>query len=133
MKMRITVAISPGELLDKISILEIKSERIKEREKLKNVNYEKEILLQEKHAQIPPSEAIDAAYRDLKAINEKLWEIEDAIRLHEARGTFDQTFIALARAVYLTNDRRAEIKRRINETLHSDLSEEKYFTRLDNS
>ena len=130
--MRITVAISLGELLDKISILEIKSERIKETEKLRNVNYEKEILLKERHAQIPPSEMIDAAYRDLKAINERLWDIEDAIRFHEARGVFDQAFIALARAVYLTNDRRAEIKRRINEALQSDFIEEKYFTRPDN-
>jgi len=129
--MRITIPVSPGELLDKISILEIKSEKIKNHQKLKNVNCEKALLDHQRLLHIPPSQAIDQAYCELKTLNEKLWNVEDELRFCEAKGCFNQTFIELARSVYLTNDQRAEVKRRINEILGSDLMEEKYFTSLE--
>lgn len=125
--MTIKVEVSFGEFLDKLTILQIKSERIGDPAKLKNINHELK-LLQDSWAADPRS-AIDIAseLKQLKAINEKLWQIEDDIRDKERNRTFDTGFIELARAVYFSNDERARIKRVLNEKLGSDLIEEKSY------
>lgn len=124
---QLTVPVSVGELIDKITILEIKSERIRDPSKLANVRTELALLRDTWEAS--PLSATDIG-RDrgaLKAINETLWEIEDAIRQKEASGEFSEGFIELARAVYRTNDERAAVKRRINEATGSALVEEKSY------
>lgn len=126
--MTIKVEISFGEFLDKITILEIKSERISDAEKLDNINQELS-LLRDSWAAHPASQTdISDEMVRLKAINEKLWEIEDDIRDKERNKAFDQTFIELARAVYFTNDERAAVKRELNLKLGSGLIEEKSYT-----
>ena len=123
--MTIKVEASFGEFLDKITILEIKRERISDPAKLENVNRELN-LLQESWAAHPASKTdISDEMARLKAINEKLWEIEDDIRDKERNKAFDQEFIELARAVYFTNDERAAVKRELNLKLGSELVEEK--------
>jgi len=125
--MTIKVEISFGEFLDKITILEIKSERISDAVKLENVNREL-ILLQNSWAAHPASKTdISDEMARLKAINEKLWEIEDDIRDKVRNKAFDQEFIELARAVYFTNDDRAAVKRELNLKLGSGLVEEKSY------
>ena len=124
----ITVAIAPGELIDKITILEIKSERIDDPAKLKNINFELSLLITTWKASPYAATDITKEQEKLKAINEKLWDIEDAIRLKESKGQFDSAFIALARSVYISNDERSHIKRAINTKLGSDLIEEKSYT-----
>jgi len=116
------VPVSIGEVLDKISILQIKSERITDTRKL--VNVEKELFHLTKAAQGHRQPYLEA---QLKAVNSQLWEIEDRIRVKEERQEFDDEFIQLARAVYQTNDRRAEIKRQINDVTGSKLVEEKSY------
>lgn len=125
--MTIKAEVSFGEFLDKVTILEIKSERIKDANKLVNVNNELKLLRD--HWQQHPKSKIDISdeVKQLKAINEKLWEIEDNIREKERSKTFDQGFIELARSVYFSNDERARIKRVINEKLGSELIEEKSY------
>jgi len=114
---------SIGEVLDKISILEIKSERMSDEGKLANVRKELDALrvASEGH-RFPDIEA------ELKAVNEALWEIEDRLRVKEKLGEFDDEFIRLARAVYITNDKRAGLKRSINSVSMSDLTEEKSYS-----
>ncbi|MGB8366835.1 MAG: DUF6165 family protein [Candidatus Babeliales bacterium] len=124
----ISVAISYGELIDKLTILEIKSERIKTRSKLDNIEKELLILSDIYLHNIPLTEEIESFKTALKQINEQLWEIEDDIRLKEQNKEFDDEFIELARLVYITNDLRGEIKKRINECLGSYLTEEKEYT-----
>jgi len=123
--MALKVDVSVGEFLDKITILEIKSERIKNEDKLRNVNREL-ALLRETWAASPLSSADtgDLVPR-LKAVNERLWDIEDSIRRQEAAGTFGEEFILLARSVYQENDERARLKYELNQRLGSDLVEEK--------
>ena len=125
--------ISVGELYDKISILEIKLMHVGDNE-AKRANIQKELdkLNRIKHdLKLPDSlnkrADIDVVYKELKDINLALWTIEDMKRRHEKEQNFDQTFIALARQVYINNDRRAEVKRKINEMLHSDIVEEKIY------
>jgi hypothetical protein len=126
--MALKVEISVGEFLDKITILEIKSERIKDPEKLRNVKKELDLLCKT-WAESPLSEwDVTVQMEALKKVNEELWEIEDGIRRKEADGSFDEEFVQLARAVYLTNDERAAIKRELNRVLGSDLVEEKSYT-----
>jgi len=126
--MNIEVEVSFGEFLDKIKILEIKSERIKDADKLVNINKELE-LLRTTWASNPKSKTdIGAELKILKSINEKLWSIEDDIRDKERNKNFDPQFIELARAVYFANDERARIKRIINEKLGSNLIEEKSYS-----
>jgi len=120
------VPVSWGELLDKISILEIKRERIVRADARANVINEHR-LLSEFGDMALRSDGVAPLYATLKAVNEDLWEIEDAIREQEAAGTFGAEFISLARAVYHRNDERAAIKRAINETMGSDLIEEKSY------
>ncbi|MCE2872751.1 MAG: DUF6165 family protein [Xanthomonadales bacterium] len=123
----ILVPISPGELLDKITILRIKSARMTDETKLRNVRVELEALEQtwrESGAAIPAVAADEAA---LQKVNEELWDIEDRIRDKERAGEFDAVFIELARAVYVTNDERARFKKNINTALGSRLVEEKSY------
>ena len=123
----VTIEIAPGELIDKITILEIKSERIADPAKLENVRVELETLAAARDRAIGPSAEIARLTADLKEVNEALWQIEDDIRDCERDGDFGETFIQLARAVYKTNDRRAALKRGINEALGSRLVEEKSY------
>lgn len=124
----ITVEISPGELLDKISILEIKSERIGDAEKLANIRYELKSLQDTVPDRFAANPAMTRLMRDLKTVNEELWDIEDDIRDCESRKDFGETFVQLARSVYRTNDRRAAIKREINTLCGSAIVEEKSYT-----
>ena len=126
--MALTVEVSVGELLDKITILEIKSERIADRAKLANVGTELRTLRATWAASPLSGRDVSDQVRRLKAINEKLWEIEDGIRKLEAEGSFGDEFVALARAVYFSNDERAAIKRELNTMLGSRLVEEKSYT-----
>jgi hypothetical protein len=122
----ILVPISPGELLDKITILRIKVARIQDAAKLANVKVELTLLEQTwKDAVAGHDLALEE--RALQNVNERLWDIEDRIRDKEARQTFDRDFIELARAVYMANDERAAIKKRINQQLGSRLVEEKSY------
>jgi len=124
---QISVPVSYGELIDKITILEIKSERIKNAAKLANVRVELD-LLNGTWQEDPAASTDIAAERDaLHRVNEALWDIEDRIRLKEKAKSFDTEFIELARSVYIRNDERAEIKRAINEKLGSTLVEEKSY------
>ncbi|MBO6949855.1 MAG: hypothetical protein JJ855_17890 [Rhodospirillales bacterium] len=127
MSNNITVEIAPGELIDKITILEIKLERIEDAAKLANVRHEWDVLTQARDANTEATEALSDLTGQLKKINETLWEIEDDIRDCERAKDFGDTFIELARAVYRTNDERARLKREINELLGSALVEEKSY------
>jgi len=119
--------ISPGELLDKLTILDIKSERIDNTAKLANVAHEKKLLDAVWASAQMDSDQIQSLRRELKQINERLWDIEDAIRLCEHGEDFGQRFVELARAVYITNDRRAGVKKQINLALGSAIVEEKSY------
>ena len=123
----ILVPVSFGELLDKIAILQIKSERMGDPAKLANVRNELSAL--EKTWMAHPAAGTDIVRlrADLKAVNERLWEIEDDIRVKEKAQAFDQEFIKLARSVYFENDERARIKREINTALGSAYVEEKSY------
>jgi hypothetical protein len=127
--MNVTIEIGPGELIDKITILEIKAAHIAAREKLVNIRHELDVLRQARDATIPPSLALNDLTAQLKAVNQALWRIEDDIRDCERAGDFGQPFIALARAVYRTNDQRAAIKRQINSLLDAAIVEEKSYAR----
>ena len=126
--MSVFVPVSWGELLDKISILEIKRARLTDRAQRANVEHEYETLCQARDAALPDGADIAAEAAELHRVNEALWDIEDSIRDCEREKRFDQSFVALARSVYRTNDERAAIKRRLNEMLGSDLIEEKSYT-----
>ena len=121
------VPVSPGELLDKITILRIKVARIQEAAKLANVKLELALLQQTWEQSGCAAQDVAADERALQAVNEQLWDIEDLIRDKEARQSFDRDFIELARSVYVCNDERAAIKKRINLTLGSRLVEEKSY------
>jgi hypothetical protein len=123
----IRVPISPGELLDKITILQIKSKRMSDPQKLLNVRAELEALEKTWSASAYARTDISAQIAALLAVNERLWVIEDDIRDKERAQSFDAEFIRLARAVYVENDERAAIKRRINLALKSGLIEEKSY------
>jgi hypothetical protein len=124
------VPVSVGELLDKISILEIKAERITDPTKLANVRRELDALTAARRAAGFDEARLADAYRRLKAINEALWGIEDDIREHEARADFGAAFVALARAVYQTNDERSRVKKELNGLAGSTLIEEKSYSHL---
>ena len=122
------IPISWGELFDKITILEIKIENLKEKNALKNVKTEHDQLNTIYNNNFLKDEIARVLFNDLKEINHKLWEIEDLIRDKERNKTFDKEFIKLARSVYFTNDDRARIKRTINDTLGSEIIEEKSYS-----
>jgi hypothetical protein len=121
------VPVSPGELLDKITILRIKRERIRDAAKLANVRLELELLERTWATLGAATAAVSADEQALQAVNAQLWDIEDGIRDKEAARSFDQQFIELARAVYHHNDERAAIKKRINTALGSRIVEEKSY------
>jgi hypothetical protein len=123
----ILVPVSPGELLDKITILRIKVARIQDAAKLANVKLELALLEQTWKQSAGEARDVGPDEHALQSVNERLWDIEDRIREKEARQTFDRDFIELARAVYVCNDERAAIKRRINVQLGSRLVEEKSY------
>ena len=123
----IHVPISPGELIDKLTILEIKSERIKDDKKLANVRLELKLLSDTWNQSDFANIDISAEWKELKRINSALWDIEDHIRDEERAKRFGDKFIELARAVYVTNDDRAAVKRKINDKLGSKIVEEKSY------
>ena len=123
----IMTAIAPGELIDKITILRIKSERIADEAKLKNVRTELGILNETLAKDVPASDELTRLDGALQSVNEELWVIEDDIRDCERAGDFGPEFIRLARAVYVTNDKRAALKKEINLLLGSNIVEEKSY------
>jgi chaperonin cofactor prefoldin len=125
--MELLIPVSPGELLDKLSILEIKLERIDDQGKLINVRREHELLSRVWRESGLNDGEIDALRRRLREVNESLWEIEDAIRDEEREKRFGDRFVELARSVYLRNDERAALKKRVNEHLGSEIVEEKSY------
>jgi hypothetical protein len=123
----IHVPISPGELIDKITILEIKSERMSDPRKVANVRHELELLQSVWRSSPYAKVDIGQEWSALKTINGKLWVVEDDLRDLERARRFDERFIELARAVYFTNDERAAVKRQINDKLGSKIVEEKSY------
>lgn len=124
---KIVAEISAGELLDKISILEIKLQKIQDGQKRQNVRHEFECLVHVRDRELKNWRIIEDTYLILKDTNERLWEIEDRLRILESEKNFSQEFIEHARLVYYENDKRARLKRMINEKLGSDLIEEKQY------
>ena len=123
----VSVEVSPGELIDKITILEIKLERIDDAGKLGNVRAEWETLTAARDAAIETSEELERLSAELKQVNERLWEIEDDIRDCERDKDFGDKFVELARGVYRNNDKRSRLKGDINKLLGSRLIEEKSY------
>ena len=124
---QILIPVSPGELLDKITILEIKSERIESVENRSNDSKELGMLNKVWADMIRDDADITAMRIELKSINETLWEIEDDIRKEEYNKQFGERFVELARSVYITNDQRSDVKKRINIQLKSEIVEEKSY------
>ena len=125
---KILSEISAGELLDKISILEIKLEKINDKTSLDELNKEHKALKETQNASIEDSEKIQRLFEDIKEVNLKLWKIEDEIRDCENNKDFSQKFIELARNVYFNNDKRAKIKAEIKKTLGSNIKEIKQYS-----
>jgi len=123
----ILVEIAPGELLDKITILQIKTERMTDPAKVKNVQVELAILARTRREAMATSPELLELEAQLKAVNERLWDIEDEIRVCEREQDFGPRFIALARSVYHENDRRAALKKAVNQLLQSRIVEEKSY------
>jgi len=126
---KILSEISAGELLDKISILEIKLEKIKDKNDLFEINKEYKVLKEVKNLNIKSTNEIEQLFKEIKVVNLKLWNIEDKIRICEKNKDFGETFIDLARGVYLNNDKRAEIKSTINKRLGSNIKEIKQYVK----
>ena len=124
-KITINAPISTGELIDKITILEIKKNKLQD-SKLKNVL--KELSLLRELIEKNKLDITEDLFSQLKEINLSLWEIEDQIRIKEKNKEFDSTFIELARSVYFKNDKRAEIKKTINQLSNSEITEEKFYS-----
>tara|TARA_Y100001970_G_scaffold277569_1_gene381976 strand:+ start:1168 stop:1569 length:402 start_codon:yes stop_codon:yes gene_type:complete len=124
---KILSEISPGELLDKISILEIKLVKIKDQKSLEKINKEYESLIEAKKLFIPQSKKLDDLINKIKEVNLSLWNIEDKIRICEKNKDFGKEFVELARGVYYTNDKRSKIKSDINDIFDSDIREIKQY------
>tara|TARA_B100000963_G_scaffold142484_1_gene124014 strand:+ start:647 stop:1036 length:390 start_codon:yes stop_codon:yes gene_type:complete len=125
---KILVEVSVGELLDKISILEIKLDKIKDGEKLKFIKDEYDVLKNEYDKNISPNQEINNLFKSLKKINEKLWSIEDDKRMCEKNSNFGDKFVKLSRDVHFLNDKRAKIKLEINNKTGSKIKEIKQYT-----
>ena len=121
--MIIKIPVSFGELVDKITILRIKQQKISDKEKLKHIDYELQTLI--RYFSSYSSVDIVKQFTQLESINKKLWDIEDKLRVKESKREFDEEFIELARSVYFTNDKRAELKKEINDITGSDYVEVK--------
>ncbi len=128
MKMALTIPVSPGELADKLTILEIKQEKVSDPERRAKAAHEYRLLHEIWRAGGVETIEVARLKDQLRAVNERLWGIEDEIRAHEARAEFDERFIELSRDVYRHNDWRFELKNRINEQLGSELAEVKQYT-----
>ena len=124
---KIQSEISAGELLDKISILEIKLEKIKDKASLEEINKEYKILKEVQNLSIEMTEKLKTLLKEIKEVNLNLWNIEDKLRICEKNKDFGQTFIELARGVYLNNDKRSKIKSKINEVSGSNIKEIKQY------
>lgn len=127
----IMIEVGPGELIDKITILRIKSERMSDEAKLANVRHELAVLDAARNANLEDSAELRRLEEGLKAVNEALWVIEDDIRQCEADKDFGLTFIELARSVYKQNDKRAALKKEINVLTGSRIVEEKSYTEFE--
>jgi len=125
--MEVNIPVSLGELLDKISILEIKNKKILDNTKLVNIKKELSGLRQVLESSNINLSEINDLYEELYKINLTLWDIEDSIRILEKNESFDQEFIDFARKVYITNDKRFEVKNKINKTFNSKYVEEKSY------
>ena len=125
---KILVEVSVGELLDKISILEIKKEKIKDPEKLKFINDEYNVLKDQLNKNVKSDDELDKLFQSLKKINAKLWVIEDDKRKCEKKNSFGKKFIKLSRDVHFLNDKRAKIKLDINNLTESKIKEIKEYT-----
>ena len=125
---KILIEVSVGELLDKISILEIKKEKIKDPEKLKFINDEYEVLKNQLNQNVKSDEKLNDLFNSLKDINSKLWVIEDDKRLCEKNSDFGEKFIKLSRDIHFLNDKRASIKLEINNQTGSKIKEIKEYT-----
>ena len=123
----INTPVSPGEVLDKITILEIKAINIKDVEKQNNVKHELNILLKTWDSHVEKSDELVDLKQQLKNVNQDLWNIEDDIRIKESKREFDDEFIQIARSVYVENDKRAAVKKAVNLLLGSELVEEKSY------
>ncbi len=126
---KIIVEVSIGELLDKVSILEIKQEKIKDKEKLRYINNEHSVLKDQFEKSVKSDEKLDKLYQSLKEINSKLWLIEDEKRLCEKEKDFGEKFIKLSRDVHFLNDDRAKIKLEINNHTGSNIKEIKEYAK----
>ena len=124
---KILTEISAGELLDKISILEIKLKKIQDKSNQKEINKEYKILKRAQKSNIKLNEKSINLFKKLKNINLKLWDIEDKVRIFEKDKNFNETFVQLAREVYFNNDRRAKIKLEINKIFKSNITEIKKY------
>ena len=124
---KILSEISAGELLDKMSILEIKLEKIKDKNDLYEINKEYKVLKEVKNLNIKSTDEIEQLFKEIKVVNLELWNIEDKIRICEKNKDFGETFIDLARSVYVNNDKRAQIKSEINKRLGSNIKEIKQY------
>ena len=125
--MSIKIDVSVGEIMDKLTILDIKAEKIRDKEKLTNIRKERDSLLPAIALPAYQTNRVQQLKAELKQVNLRLWGIEDAIRLKEAEKCFDAEFIELARSVYFTNDERAALKKQINRETGSELMEEKSY------
>ena len=125
---RIQSEVSSGELLDKISILEIKLKKIKDKENLKEINKEYAILKQSQNLNIKLTNELKDLFDELKKVNLNLWDIEDQLRICEKNKDFGEKFIELARGVYFNNDSRSKIKSEINKILGSNIKEVKQYS-----
>ena len=124
---KILSEISAGELLDKISILEIKLDKIKNQASLKEINKEYKILKEAQNSSIEVNEKLKTLLKEIKVVNLNLWNIEDKLRICEKNKDFGENFIKLARDVYLNNDKRSKIKSKINEVSGSNIKEIKQY------
>ena len=125
---KILSEIAAGELLDKISILEIKLEKIKGKANQEEINKEYKILKEAQNSSLEVTEKLKTLFKEIKEVNLNLWNIEDKLRICEKNKNFGQTFIELARGVYLNNDKRSKIKLEINNILDSNIREIKQYT-----
>ena len=124
---KILSEISAGELLDKISILEIKLERVKDKTNLEEINKEYKILKEVQSSSIEVTDKLKILFQEIKEVNLNLWNVEDKLRICEKNKDFGQNFIKLARDVYLNNDKRSKIKSKINEVSGSNIKEIKQY------
>ena len=125
--MRIEIPVSFGELIDKLTILEIKKSKITDNEKLKNIQLEFELLNKKYQTKLKDTKELQVFYDALLEVNNKLWKIEDKIRILENNKEFNEEFIDLARSVYKSNDERFAIKNEINKTFDSEIQEQKEY------